>query len=150
MKNVLVILMNDVVQGARRAVEDLQNLYKGREGSSNANQEKWQAPPEGWTKLNCDAACDQKNGRMGMSILLRDNFGHVKAARSITKLCYVDSTIAEAMTLFQGIMWCRELGIQNVIVEGDAQIIISALLDGNQMGTRFGHLVDDMRLVLQT
>jgi ribonuclease HI len=62
----------------------------------------------------------------------------------------VDSTIAEAMTLFQGIMWCRELGIQNVIVEGDAQIIISALLDGNQMGTRFGHLVDDMRLVLQT
>ena len=73
-------LPNDVAHGARRAVEDLHNLYKGREELSHANQEKWQAPSEGWTNLICDVACDKKNGRMGMGILLRDNFGHVKAA----------------------------------------------------------------------
>jgi ribonuclease HI len=141
---------DEVVQNARRAVEEVQNSLEVREKSEHITQEKWQAPPEGWTKLNCDASCDKKNGRIGMGFLLRDKHGKVQAARSMTKKCHVDPTSAEAMAMLQGIIWCAELGIQNVIVEGDAQTIISALREGNQSNASFGHLVDDMRLVLQS
>lgn len=108
-------------------MEDLQLANTGCEGFFPTNLEKWQTPLKGWLKLNCDAACDKQHGRMGMGVLLRNHFGHIRAARSTTKMSYFDPTVAEALALLHGILLCKELGIQNVIVEGDAQVVILAL-----------------------
>lgn len=140
---------NMLVQSAQRAVEEIQSLHQSREESPTGIMEKWQKPEEGWLKLNCDAACDHQQGYMGMGVILRNHTGQVMAARSSTKMGFFEPAVAEAMSLLHGIFLCKELGVQNLIVEGDAQTVIKALQEGSHTGARFGHIVDDMRLALQ-
>jgi ribonuclease HI len=51
------------------------------------------------------------------------------AAWSFTKMGLLEPTAAaaEAMALFHGIQFCKNLGLHSLIVEGDAIVVISAL-----------------------
>jgi ribonuclease HI len=73
------------------------------------------------------AACDKKQGCVGMGVLIRDHIGHVKAARSTTKLGCFEPAVVEAMSLLHGLFLCVEFGLQNVVVEGDAQVVLTTL-----------------------
>jgi hypothetical protein len=46
--------------------------------------------------------------------------------------------------------FCQEIGIQYLMLEGDALTIVQALSNDKANGTRFGHLVEDTRRVLKT
>jgi ribonuclease HI len=81
----------------------------------------------GWFKINCDAAIDGKNGVMGGGLIIRDSAEKPFAVRSFTKRGCLDSTTAEAMVVVQAAHFCKEMGVNNVIVEGDASTIITAL-----------------------
>ncbi|XP_059446554.1 uncharacterized protein LOC132178115 [Corylus avellana] len=116
--------LNMLVLGSKRAVEELQFLYQGCEETSAVTKEIWQTPAKGWVKLNCDATCDKHKGYMGMGVIIRDHSSQVMAARSTTRLGYFEPTVAEAMSLLHGVSLCKELGFQNLMVEGDAQIVI--------------------------
>ena len=72
-------------------------LNQGGEEISAVTMDKWQPPEEGWVKMNCDAACDKKQKCVGMGVLIRDLTGHVKAARSTTKLGCFEPAVAEAI-----------------------------------------------------
>lgn len=110
---------------------------------------KWQKSAEGWVKMNCDVACDKQKGCVGMGVLIRDHIGKVKAARSTTRLGCFEPAVAEVLVLLHRLLFCKEIGIQNVMVEGDAQVVITALQEDTPTRARFGHIVDDMKMVLQ-
>ncbi|XP_059442086.1 uncharacterized protein LOC132174450 [Corylus avellana] len=112
-------------------------------------QHQWKKPPEGWFKVNCDAALDLRNGRIGLGVLVRDHEGQVKAARSVTKSGFLEPTAAEAMALFEGVRLCKDLGILSIIVEGDAQVVINAIQARDPTCSKFGQLVDDIRSLLR-
>ncbi|XP_059446658.1 uncharacterized protein LOC132178227 [Corylus avellana] len=109
---------------------------------------KWTRPPQGWYKINCDAAVDGKNGRMGVGLILIDHDGGVLATGSFTKKGWLDPTTVEVMATIRAAQFCKEMDVSNVLIEGDAQKIIQALQNGDQNGSRYGQLVEDAKLIL--
>jgi hypothetical protein len=64
----------------------LDDFKEGQEGNrTNLNiagsvgSAKWKAPSPGWAKVNCDAALNYKDGRMGGGVVIRDSQGGKEA-----------------------------------------------------------------------
>jgi hypothetical protein len=87
---------------------------------SYPKQSKWQKPPQGMLKINWDAAVDKGSKIMGVVIIIRDHNGEVCASSCSTKPYVVDPSVVEALGARQGVELCIELGLQSVLLEGDA------------------------------
>ncbi|XP_059458381.1 uncharacterized protein LOC132187978 [Corylus avellana] len=111
---------------------------------------KWTSPPQGLYKINCDAAIDVKNGKMGVGLILRDHDRRVFAAGSFTQMGWLDPTTVEERAIVRATQFCKEMDVSNVIIEGDAHTIIRAVQPGGQNGSRYGQLVEDAKLILNS
>jgi ribonuclease HI len=104
----------------------------------------WKCPQVGCFKMNCDAALDMEGRRMGMGIILRNHEGKVRAAWSLSKPGLLEPAAAEAVSLFHGMKFCKELGISNLTLEGDSLVVISAIQKRDASSSRIGHLIGDI------
>lgn len=84
---------------------------------------------------------------MGVGIVLRDHNERVTTVRSFTRLGFLEPTTAKAMVNVHAAQFCKEMGVHNAILEGDAEVIIKALQAEGQNGSRYGQLVEDARLI---
>lgn len=143
----------ELVARASRQLQDFKLANMGGDANSRdhtATVQFWEKPLEGYFfKVNCDAAVDRINGRLGLGVIIRDYLGYVRAARSSTRTGFMEPTAAEALAMFHGARLCKDLDLQNVVLEGDAQVVISALQSGDITGSRWGHLVEDVHTSLQ-
>jgi ribonuclease HI len=64
---------------------------------------------------------------VGLGALIRDHNGDVQVSRSTTKRGCFEPTVAEALSLLHGLLLCVEHEYQNVVVQGDAQVVIMEL-----------------------
>jgi ribonuclease HI len=78
---------------------------------------------------------------MGIGVVVRDFQGLVHAARSQTRNTHPEPVIAEAMGALKAIEFCRELGLQDIILEGDAEIVVRAINDKNSKWCRYGQIL---------
>lgn len=88
-------------------------------GNRNGIQPKWKAPAELYYKLNWDAAVDKFNGHLRIGIVVRDHEKYVHAVRSMTILGHLEPVAAKALAAFNASLFCKELGLYNIILEGD-------------------------------
>ena len=89
-------------------------------------QVSWSKLPDEWFKLNTDGALGGNPGKAGGGGLIRDSSGHwVKGfARSIG---FATSVTAEFWALRDGLKLALSEGIQNLIVELDARVVIDLI-----------------------
>jgi ribonuclease HI len=67
-----------------------------------------------------------------LGIVDRDHEGFVIAARSTIRNMIADSAVAEAFAAFHAVEFCREMGFNDIILEGDAlQIGMATKVEGN-------------------
>jgi ribonuclease HI len=128
------------------------NLAKGT-GRDNLQvscpkQSKWQKPPQGMLKLNWDAAVDKGSKIMGVGIIIRDHNGEVCASSCSTRPYVVNPSVAEALGARQGVELCIELGIQSILLEGDAKEIVNAIAKGGVSLGCCGSIIDHTRSLL--
>ncbi|KAL8521752.1 hypothetical protein ACS0TY_012047 [Phlomoides rotata] len=64
---------------------------------------------------------------MGFGMILRDEEGEFVAARTIVLVGCVTVDVGEAMGFYEALLWLKDLGIENVIVEGDVKLIVDAI-----------------------
>jgi ribonuclease HI len=62
----------------------------------------------------------------------------------------LDPSAAEALAMFYGVNFCKDLGISKLFVESDAQVVVSSVRNGEADYSRFGHMVDDIRAALSS
>ena len=142
---------NEMASVAKRAVEEFQNIRLGAHSNldeSNEWDQRWENPPLGWIKVNCDAVLDVKQGLMGMGFVLRDHGGMIRVARSITQQGFLGPASAEALAVFLAIQLCQSSGVQKIIVEGDAQTIINDINKDGKQESRYRHIIDDIKILL--
>jgi hypothetical protein len=82
--------------------------------NSNNQNAKWLVPNQGWHKVwnSC--------GRLGIGVVVREERGRVVAAMSKTRQGSFEPTTGEAIASFHAASVCKDLGIQHLILEGDA------------------------------
>jgi hypothetical protein len=106
---------NSLVLGAQQNQSDFHLINKMEGGDPQQGEEIcWKCPQVGCFKMNCDAALDMEGRRMGMGIILRNHEGKVRAAWSLSKPGLLEPAAAEAVALFHGMKFCKELGISNL------------------------------------
>ena len=70
---------------------------------------KWTTPPMEWCKVNCDVAFKKDVQRVGVRIIVRDHKGRVSA---------------ETIASYYAAQLCNQMGLQRVILEGDAKTVM--------------------------
>jgi hypothetical protein len=106
---------------------------------------KWSRPPEGWVKLNWDAAVDIKKKIMGVGLVLRDHFDGVLRVVSSFHQYVLDPLVAEAFAARQGIDLCRALGYQCLQLEGDCQVVVKAILSNSLSHVKVEPIIVDIQ-----
>jgi hypothetical protein len=113
------------------------------------NTTKWTPPPSDTIKMNWDTAMNVKEGRIGLGFIAKNLNGEVMAARSLTKKFRVNPTTAEALVALNAIIFCKELGLDNVIIEGDAMGVIKSIEIAKPTCSCFGHFIEGIHLAMR-
>ena len=109
----------------------------------------WSPPVEGTLKANWDAASNVRRGKMGMGVVIRNHKGKFRAAKFSLINGRFEPTVAEAMAAIHAIVFCKEMGIQRLSLEGDAKNVVSALISREGNWTLMGHIVVDAKKLLE-
>ena len=78
-------------------------------------------------------------------MVVRDHQGRVMASMSETIKLSSSSNEVEALAAVRAISFALELHLPSVIVEGDSELIISALQSEEESFTSFGHLISSIK-----
>jgi ribonuclease HI len=107
-------------------VNEMQKLKPSVTCTTN-EQKKWQRPPEGVYKINCDRAFFQNNRRGSWGCIIRNHMGQFLAAAADSLQNLSCALHAEAIACLKGMELATYLGMNKVIVETDEQNLATAL-----------------------
>ncbi|KAF5470754.1 hypothetical protein F2P56_011245 [Juglans regia] len=111
------------------SVRSAYHMMKERDfaNQGSPSSEVWNPPPFNWYKINWDGAIDKFKGLIGIGICVRDCEGHVVATLRHNKHMYPDPLLVESYGALQAIKFGIELGLGQVIFEGDSLQVINNL-----------------------
>jgi hypothetical protein len=140
---------NILVREAREALE----LASGQENEDTGTttpsinvvetQVKWRPPPFGCYKLNWDVALDFQNKLMGIGVVVRDHQGEIMAALRRRVTCSPAPIQAESAGALAAAEFSRDLGLQDLILEGDSISVVNALRSSNPNWSPHGQIIED-------
>ena len=85
---------------------------------------------------------------MGVGIVVQNHSGDVLVTKCMTKAFVTDPKIAEAIATWTAVELVHQLGIPQVILEGDALVVVQVMQQEESSWERFGHLLEDAKLFL--
>ncbi|XP_040992644.1 uncharacterized protein LOC121239461 [Juglans microcarpa x Juglans regia] len=100
-------------------------------------------------KANWDAALDQKEGKMGVGIVIRDEHGEVLAAMCGQRHHVHQATTAEILALWRAMEICNDLNLRRVVFEGDAQVVIKGINEDNEDFLDYGMVIVDAKKLIK-
>jgi ribonuclease HI len=135
-----------LLRDAQNSLEDFQRIHSGNRDDLQTSREiveaKWEPPPENMLKMNWDAGINKTGGLVGIGLIVRDFRDSCLAAQSLSLEAHTKAATAEALAAVHAIMFCKELGLSNIILEGDALQVITAIGEEGPCFNSFGHLIE--------
>ncbi|XP_042939585.1 uncharacterized protein LOC122274630 [Carya illinoinensis] len=121
---------NTVVRGAKADIlnyKDANSSKKEHKQPTHQATWTWRKPTRGTYKVNWDAALNIEAGKMGLGVLVRDYKGHVIGALRARRPLAGKALEAEAYGSVLAATFCKELGLKQLHLEGDSQLVINLL-----------------------
>ncbi|XP_042974779.1 uncharacterized protein LOC122306417 [Carya illinoinensis] len=87
----------------------------------------WCKPPTDFYKINRDAAIDKVNCMVGIGVAVRYWDGLVTATLRSPKNSFPDPLLGEALAALRAVQLGLEIGLHNVIFEGDSKLVVSGI-----------------------
>lgn len=101
------------------------------------------------TKINTDGVVFKDTGQSGIGVVVRNEKGDMMGAMSKKILLPLGVLEVEARAAEEGIIFARDLGLGEIIVEGDASIVISALVNPEHSPSSIQKIVEGARTKLK-
>ena len=105
----------------------------------------WIPPPEYVFKINVDGAVFADKKVVGVGVIIRDEKGKLEAAMSKKIPVPLGPVEAEAVAYEQRLLFARDIGIHNFIIEGDSLIIHHALSEVSNPPSSVAAVVQGMQ-----
>ena len=106
------------------AANEKQGLQSEDQIDTGVILEGWRRPPPGFFKINWDVGLNVKKNRLGVGMIIRDDVGDVIAAMSLTIQTKPTPVVREAIEVFYVAEFGRDIGVKDVILEGDSLIVV--------------------------
>lgn len=135
-------LWNLLMISAGTIKKDEELVIYGGETSSHILLKEWQPLPAGIIKVNWDASLQVKKCHIGIGIVARDEYGNFLGIRAITKNVVTNPKVAEAMAALEAILFCKQAGFFNVLLEGDAKQVVNKVNHGSINLSTGGHFIE--------
>jgi ribonuclease HI len=103
----------------------------------------WTPLFSGFYKLNVDATGPIEGDKWGISVVVRDNEGVVVGASSWQVFSLPDSEAAEALAMWKGLEFAKDMSFLNLITESDASNVVLALNAHQQSPNYVGSIIRD-------
>ncbi|KAJ0088281.1 hypothetical protein Patl1_33237 [Pistacia atlantica] len=115
--------------------------------NSDPSSPRWQPPSEGIFKVNWDASVRKENGTIGVGIAIRDWQGRFLATMRMKKTMLPDAHVAESFAALQAVTLAAEIGINQIILEGDALQVVNDLLRDEENWGQVGLISMDTKVL---
>ena len=108
----------------------------------------WQAPVQHAYKVNFDGAMFADEGLAGLGVVIRNDYGLIMA--SLTQQIPLPNSVIEVEVLAarKALERTIELGLDNITLEGDSEVLIKSLVNGNNSLAHYGHLLTDIHVLM--
>lgn len=113
---------------------------------SKENQEVWQPPLQGQHKLNVDASLYKGEGMFRLGMVIRNDAGVFVMGKVMKVAGEVSVMEAEARGVLEAIQWINIIGVHNVIIESDSQLVVQALKSVESYQLEVGHILDECKM----
>ena len=108
----------------------------------------WRPPTLHQFKVNFDGAIFKDAKKGGISVVVRDRAGMVIATLSQRVMTSPSPEMIEARAARRAIQFAREIGILDVLFEGDSEIIIRELSSQEVVHNNYGLILEDSKVLL--
>ena len=105
----------------------------------------WAPPLENVFKVNVDGAIFTGQKATGVGVIIRDDKGRLEAAMSKKINAPLGAVEAGAMAYETGLMFAKDIGIQDFIIEGDSLVIHHALCEASTPPSSVAAIVQGMK-----
>ena len=109
---------------------------------------RWSPPPSSQFKLNFVAAIFKENDATGMGAIIRNENGEVMVALLAKGPPVTCSEEAEVLAYQCTVEFAMECGFSEMVVEGDNQMVMSALKLRKRLLFGVGHIIQDVLCLL--
>ena len=117
----------NLILEASRFISEFQAVQDPPIPSVCSSQTSWLPPEPGVYKANVDGAVFKNLSSAGMGVLIRDCKGQVVAALSQLLFAPLGPLEVEAKAMEAAVIFARDVGIQNIIFEGDSLQVYNCL-----------------------
>ncbi|XVE95311.1 hypothetical protein REPUB_Repub02eG0085500 [Reevesia pubescens] len=143
---------SEVVNKVQFLLEDFRNAKQEKDiprnrGHSNSH---WVAPNAGFVKVNLDVAIFKEMGAIGVGVAIRDSGGNVLALLSKKMKMCADAYVAECLALYEALMFALEVGLRNIVAEGDSSLTIGAVNSSSLDHSIAGGIVEAIKILSQS
>ena len=115
------------------------------EPPSVAVSSQWHPPEFSYYKANFDAAIFKASASAGISVIIRDSRGNAIGALLVPTHLSTSIASMEALAYWRAVLFAKEIGLRQVIFEGDSAVVIWAIIQGNSALVEYGNIIDDIR-----
>ena len=105
---------------------------------------RWCPPDQHCYKANYGGAVFKSSNTAGLGVVIRDSRGDILGAMSVHVLLPHSVPEVEALACCHAVSFAVDLGLQEIIFEGDSTIINQAINNGLLSPALYGHIVDDI------
>lgn len=101
-----------------------------------------------WVKANQDVAVNKEYSQIEIGVGVGNMNGEVMAVLREPVIFSTDPTSVEARAALCAGLLCQELGLDHVLFEGDAKLVVEAIGKPHENFTRYGRIVEEIKQVL--
>ena len=110
---------------------------------------QWKPPVTNYYKLNFDGAIFKESNSGGIGVVIRDNTRLVIATLSQKVYGTHTAEMIEALAARRAVFFAKEVGIDDVEVEGDAETVMHDLSSSAPLHTPYGLVIEDTKALIQ-
>lgn len=108
---------------------------------------QWHPPEFPYYIANSDVAVFRQNSSARLGVIIHDNRGEAISALSMPISLSNSVAVLEALACRRALLFAKEIGLRQVVFEGDSAMVIQAITHGNSELAEYGHIVEDIRIL---
>ena len=108
---------------------------------------QWHPPKFPYYKANFDAAVFRQSSLTRIGVIILDNKGEAIGALSMPIPLSNSIDVLEALACHRALLFAKQIGLRQVVFEGDSTMVIQAVTHGNSKLVEYGLIVEDIKLL---